>query len=362
MNNLFSDFLLLLFLSVFVYGIKPMKPISAINPDYLSIDTTKQYRGLFSILIVFHHLGQQSQVGYVFDDFVKYGFLAVGFFFFVSGYGMQKSYMSKGEAYRKKFLVKRIPSVLIPYLVVTALYWVVNYMNGKTYSVIEILTDTLHGEPIALYSWFIIIILLIYCFYWLLMSVCKKRYVLFLVLGGIGCMAWTAYCLLMSYGYWWYISTPAFLIGLFWAIYENTIIDVIKKNRWIIPCTWVLTCLLLVCGDQILLLPIPKIHTIRYFVCVMCFLFSVLFFSMKFIVGNKILSFFGDISLEIYLIHGLFILLYRSNIVNIENDSVLFVLVIVSSICSGLLLHFLFGKLLKSMKVVRTKILDSKKR
>ena len=54
--NLLIDILPISLAIVFLFGSHLCRPFSAINEDYLSLETTKYYRGLFALIIVFHHL------------------------------------------------------------------------------------------------------------------------------------------------------------------------------------------------------------------------------------------------------------------------------------------------------------------
>ena len=112
----------------------------------------------------------------LFQRFSRIGYLAVAVFFFYSGYGLMKKHISSPQYY-KKFLCNRIPTILIPYLVINVVYWLYYTGTGKVYSIKQIMIATFqNGAPIAKFSWYIIVILLFYLCFWLLMTIFKKHY------------------------------------------------------------------------------------------------------------------------------------------------------------------------------------------
>lgn len=162
------DLLLVPLLILFFYKAKPQKPLCSLNREgYLSLDTGKYYRGFFAIVVIFHHLAQATGTGMVFRYFKLVGYLAVAFFCFLSGYGLQKSYIAKGDRYRKGFILKRIPTILIPYIIITAIYWLAYvFIDGKYYSLRDIGIAIIKGVPIVSHSWYIISLLVFYVAYW----------------------------------------------------------------------------------------------------------------------------------------------------------------------------------------------------
>jgi hypothetical protein len=73
-----------LLVALIVYKARIIKPIHNLNTEnYLSIDTCQSYRGIFAIVVVFHHLAQRTECGGVFYFFTKVGYLAVAVFFFL---------------------------------------------------------------------------------------------------------------------------------------------------------------------------------------------------------------------------------------------------------------------------------------
>ena len=74
----------------------------------------------------------------------------------------------------------------------------------------------------------------------------------------------------------------------------------------------------------------------------LAFLLVVLLMLMKFRFQNPALSFLGTISFEIYGIHGLFMLLYRSGLCYMESPLLWGSAVLLSSIAAAWILHPVF--------------------
>lgn len=334
MHNIALDILPIALIAIFVSGMYPCER-SDINADYLSIETGNSFRGLFAIVVVFHHLSQRTSTGLLFRYFTEVGYLAVAVFFFFSGYGLQKSYITKGINYRKGFLFRRLPSVLAPYIIATALYWFQNFRRGVSYSTKDIITMAVTDHPIVSFSWFIINILAFYVAFWLLMFICRKHYLLMIFGAVLFNVCWVAYCIKMNLGIWWYRSSHLLVIGMFWAIYEEDILDEIKASyRVIVPITWSAFAVLFFFQEQILSL-FPILNLQYSLITAVVFVMSVLLFSMKIQIGNKVLAFLCNISLEIYLLHGLFI----SGLTDKTSELLWCVSILAGTIISAYILH-----------------------
>lgn len=359
LNNVVIDMLPLSLLLFFVYGAKLVKPLYSLNTEgYLSVDTSKYYRGLFASVILFHHLAQRTETGITFRCFSMVGFLAVAFFFFLSGYGLQKSYITKSDSYKKGFILKRIPSVLIPYIIITVFYWLMYLVGGQFYSLKDIIFAVIDGRPIVSYSWYIICILVFYVVYWLLMLICRKNYFLMILGGTVWYFLYAIFCIKMDYGDWWYNTSQLLIIGMFWATYERKIIGIIKKAYVVIaPVIWIVFIILFLFRSKIAaLINIPYISTIIKLFTAIFFVLSVIMFSFKIQIGNKVLGFLGEISLEIYISQGLFIQTLRSSYIYIENELLWCIAVLVGTIIFSYVLHIAFQFILKKYKLMLCKL------
>ncbi len=345
------DILPILLLVMICIGIKIRNPIKYFNDDYLSIETGKVYRGLLSVVVVLHHLALRTEGGVLFRGFAMVGSLAVAVFFFYSGYGLQKSYIRKKDEYRKGFILKRIPTILIPYIIVTGIYWGLSFVWGNGYSAKTVLVGLVKGAPIVSNSWYIITILLFYVAFWLLMLVCREHYPIMIAGGFVFYVIYAICCAVMGLGSWWYNSAYLAVVGMAWAIYEPKLTEFLKKHFFITPLVWVVFIILFVMKYKVApYIPFEGAILIFELAVTLFFTLSVILLSAKITIGNPVLNFLGEISLETYLIHGLFIQLFRSKVVNVSNELVWSILVLVCSIFSAYLLHLLFKLILSGYK------------
>ena len=83
--------------------------------NVLSMYHATLIKGLASINAVLCHLSFFYDGIIVLSAFNYIGYASVGFFFFLSGFGLMKQYLQK-EDYRYTFLKKRLGRIFIPYV------------------------------------------------------------------------------------------------------------------------------------------------------------------------------------------------------------------------------------------------------
>ena len=339
------DILPILLVAFFATGTRTVKPISAFNNDYLSVETGKNLRGLFSIVVIFHHLAFQTQEGILFRQFENFGILSVSVFFFLSGFGLQKSYMSS-ENYKKRFLLRRIPQVLFPYIAITAMYAIL----FRIYSIKQILLAIIQGFPIVDYSWYVISIIIFYFAFWILMETCKNNYFAMIIGACIYQVLYSVFCIKMGYPSFWYNSSYLLIFGMFWAVYEKRILEIVKKRYGFFSVIAWLGFLISFILKHNLNQHMDMISLVLTMLATILFVFCVLLFSMKVKSENLAFSFIGKISLEVYLVQGIFIRGFHSNFVHIKNETVYSILTVLCCLIFGTTFHFAFDKVLSEYK------------
>lgn len=304
--KLLLDVIPVLLLLLCLYKASFVKPVKAmIDKEYLSLNKCNSLRGISAITIVLHHVAINLKVGGIFHLFTKVGFFVVCIFFFLSGYGLQKSNIVKDD-YRKNFLRKRIPQVLIPYIVVNFFFLGMYTILGSKYSFGDIVTGIASGTTIVPYSWYIICILLFYIAYWLLMTIFKKNYVGIIVGAIIYYVLYVAFCILMGYGNWWYNSTILLIVGMIWATYEDRITKFISDHYLFVLCLIILIfCMYEVCDAKIK--GVGKLAAVIGSVPGICTTLLIVLIMMKVHFGNSITNKLGSISFEIYMLQGVMI-------------------------------------------------------
>ena len=345
----------ILFLLI-VYKIKIFNPVkNSFNEDYLSINTSNALKGIFSLIVIIHHLAQRINIDTEIFIRLKFiGFLAVALFFFLSGYGLQKQYITK-EDYKKKFLLKRLPSILFPYILFTFIYWLFYHILGTTFSFSDIFTSIYHGNPIVDNSWYIISIMVFYIFYYILMVIFKRKYLL-MILGSILLnYLYIKLCIHLDFGQYWYCCNHLFTLGLIIATYEKQIISFIKKIYIILlPIMCVLFHIVFSKLSYYVIkwwIPISKNYKL-FLLMSSSLLFVIIIFLLllKLKVGNKITESLGKRSLELYLTQGLFITLLRSDKIMIENDILYIVYTLIGTIIVAYIINLFDKFILKKYK------------
>lgn len=331
----FIDWMFVLGLVILVFGMKITRE-ETINKDYLSVRHCNAVRGYFSLMPLLVHIANCIQYNEFTGWFTTNGNAIVGGFFFFTGFGLMKQYVHK-EGYDKGFLLKRLPKVLIPYIIMTFVYWVADFIFlGFLYPVSGIFHAIACGVPIVTYSWYIIHVLAFYVLFFVLMKLCKKHYLL-MVLGGVVYYILTAALFVhRGFGMHWYQTSLALPIGMAFAVYEEKIYKFMSKYYYYVAlAVLAVTFVVYEYGLGGFYKLFPEDYSIHN-VCVSTLMvICIIVVMMKITFDNKVLQFLGKISFEIYLIHGLVILAARNDRLYIENEMVFSIVVIVVTIVAS---------------------------
>lgn len=95
----------------------------------LSVYNTTMIKGFAAISVVFCHLSFFYDGIIVLPAFNHIGYASVGFFFFLSGFGLMKQYLKRKD-YRSSFLKKRAGRIVIPYILFNMIYWLYYSANS----------------------------------------------------------------------------------------------------------------------------------------------------------------------------------------------------------------------------------------
>lgn len=335
------DLLPLGLLALCLWRLRFAKPLlSGMHEDNLSRESAASLRGLLALVVIFSHLNIWRSGGFIFPWFGKVGNLTVSVFFFLSGYGLQKQHMSR-ENYARGFLKKRLLTVALPYVLATALYWVYYLWLGREYTLLQVVTSLFRGNPIAAFSWYILASLSFYVGFWLIMVSCRKRYGAMVLCTLLWYGLYTAFCVMMNYGTWWYISAFAAVLGVAWAVYEQPLRPWLERNY-----SYVLICAVLALIGMVLLSrqlsEVPVAGQISNVAEAAVFASCVILITFKLSPGNPVSKFLGQLSMELYLMHGLAMMLWNNSLVRIKNDLLYCLLVLVTSVVLALILHIAF--------------------
>ena len=324
------------------------KSIFNSNNDVLDKYNSNKIKGLLAILIIMHHLSIYIKDVILFKILTIIGIIAVSAFFFYSGYGLMTSYLKK-ESYLKDFLNKRIMKIVIPYII-AIIFTGLAYLLTRQLTPRKIFNSLVEGEPIVRFSWYVLAIIILYIVFYLSAKFLKKKKMINIaVFGGT-----ILYCIVVNnvlgFNNWWVNSCFAFFIGIFWASYKERYAITLKDKNKIIRYAIILLIILFVIigfqfftseyaamdiinntnlADDIMKQPIPVINMNIICIILLFMLFNIL---EKVRLNDKVFTFLGNISFEIYLYHGLIMYLLRNPCYYCRIDYIYAILVIGLSI------------------------------
>ena len=334
------DVFILLLISLFVYL------IPRTDVDYLSNKSTRSLKGLLAILIIFHHVSQKITTGENFSNFEYMGRYIVALFFFLSGYGLYFQY-SNNVNYLENFLRKRLARIFIPFYVFIVIYVFYRATLGEVVNVDFFLSFWKDHSNIVYNGWFVNSIIVLYVIFYV--SFKKKDskssfYMLtFLILVYI---FWKAY---QNHGDWEYVSIMAFLLGVFWMKNRAFIDKFIEKNYFVFLVSF--SILMYVFRHyEAIMKNIGLTNKYVYYgivgnLCTMIFVVYFLLLTNKLDFSNKYLDFLGDISFEIYMIHGLVMHYLGKFLVSSSVNDVIYTIVV-------LLVSIVFAYYIKKLIIV----------
>lgn len=343
------------------------------NDEFMSLKQTKALQGFTAFCIMFHHIGQKTCANWLpkqyiihgLDVFVPIGYYFVGIFLLCSGYGLLKSYREK-ENYLKGFFVRRMLPVILAYYSTGIIFLIVRIVMKEKMSTAQFiyyLTGLKLSNP---NTWFVIALPILYLGFYLSHKFIKNKDVaLFLTCLWVFVYTFIGTCIdhnnWWMRGEWWYNCVHFFTIGLLFARFEKQIITHVKKYYYI----YLIIAFIGIFGFYALSEYTQNTFSyygenfhanfkvLRRWVCLLSqmlascsFVFFVFMLGMKIKIGNKVLAFMGGITLEFYLIHGLFIELFGFNFIDvakslyyIKNVALLVLIVFIPSIPAALLLQ-----------------------
>lgn len=294
------------------------------NEEFWGKAQTKAIQGICAIIIILHHMSQKTSASWVPDEFrvhglepfVSLGFLMVGVFFFCSGYGLYRSLKAK-EDYLNGFIGKHFRPIILIYIIANAVY----YLVGNVYS----------G-----YNWYIYAILYLYMAFYVSFGFIKKEAASIGVLAGFIAL-YMAVCDLLVVGTWCYNTVGVFFAGLMFAKYCDRIVGFIRRKyiACLITCAVILVAAF--AGAEILTGVVGEMtETVPYNAArfgalaaqlVASTAFPVLLFivSQKVRIGGKALEFLGSMTLELYMIHVLYVEMFGYCFSNLENGDVCYI-------------------------------------
>lgn len=333
--------------------------IKGFNEDFVSLNKTKALRGLAALGVILHHVSQQGAFRQTntLVFFADIGIYFVAIFFFCSGYGLVKSYLTKKD-YLNGFIKNRIvKTLLVPFWVNSILYALFFYfVIGAHYPVAKWICGITGITLINEYAWFPIVISILYLAFYFVYKNCKSFAKGNIILAAVilllaslfwigGHFAWwngpsnwylddalweqkkwwMDLKLLWFSGEWWVNTCVAFLFGIVFGQNEEKVILWFKKFYWgklisavviFAGCLWLQSFGMSHFGYWSELSgngPGIGAKAITWFLqqpSIIMFIVVLFMLMMKFNTENPVTRFFGNISLETYLMNFMAVLLF----------------------------------------------------
>lgn len=222
----------------------------------------------------------------------------VGVFFFLTGYGLNKSLLAKGDAYMSHFPQKRFSAIIPSFIISIVLFQIVLFVCGNL-NLSGVMEELATGKTSHLlpYCWFVIIVSIVYMLFYF-SSVVSDKKVVRAIIFSIFILLLYIIIRKMKFESYWYISLTPILVGYLYAIYED------KINKWptrimvtliglasslALSYHWVFSDILMAFA------PIVVIYVLH---------------SLE-VTTSKSLHFLGKISYELYLVHGIVIYVFK---------------------------------------------------
>lgn len=338
-------------------GIKPSKLRDWLE-EPLSLDKSKAIQGFAAVAIIVHHLSQElAEKAGAIGFFTELGVLFVGIFFFFSGYGLYTSLKTK-ENYLKGFLKKRLVTILIPFYMCILVFTVAACIGGMKFTPVQLLGILSGWFLINQHMWYIVEIAILYLAFYIIYHLIKNRTAATVVMG-IFVIAMMAGSLVLCHGKdmsasgwfqgeWWYNSSFLFVIGIIVSKHSEGLRRIARKGYIVLLVIFGTLTGLLGPQTQYMLknysywseIPGETRAILDKLRClsvqlpwIICFVIFLLLVMMRVRFGNPVLKFLGSISLELYLIHNLFLTgLHNSAMFNVKSPGMYVILTILMSV------------------------------
>ena len=309
------------------------------NEECTSLRQMSMLKGAMAFCVALHHMAQKTcapwhdpkVIVHGLDVFVPIGYLFVAVFLFCSGFGLYRSLETK-PGYLQGFLQRRILPIVAAFYLSELIHLMIRAVMGEPMDSLAVLwyLSGLHmANPNA---WYVIVIPFFYLSFYLAFRFCKREQT---------AIAWVfaftlAYTLLGASldhpngwwmrGEWWYNSILLFPLGLLAARHEQDLTRFFRKRYgfWLVfslIAVFVLYSLSIQVTDHWFGYygetwgdPLRIPHRLgsalsQWLVCV-AFVSFLFLFQMKVRIGNPLLALLGSVTLEFYLMHGIFVDLF----------------------------------------------------
>lgn len=339
-------------LAVFAVLIAPVRIGSfENNREYLNKDNMNKIKGIACIMVVICHVTSQLEGEGILALTANLGYLAVGLFFFWSGYGLMYS-LSNKQNYLSGFIVRRFIPVLLPFWVTNILFLIRNtiffHQNPDAGTIFRSIIGL---ELINKQAWYVQVILVVYILFFICCKVLKEKKKVIYAMTLLVLISNLAFIITSQYALG---QSLLFVIGMWTAFYSE---NKMFRHKLATVLMFVLTALTYLYYTVIRWhVPIGDIRLLNNLVMTVSqcgFTLCCMILWRKIKINSKISEYIGHISYEVYLVQQLcidaciFAFAGKSHTLTLVSSILLTVL-------AGWIIHKLLNPLVKRIIFVYT--------
>lgn len=308
----------------------------------LSRDKSNAVKGVFAILIVFHHFSTTCDIS-SFSEFRQWGAIIVSVFFFMSGYGLGRSITLKGMAYLSNFLSHRLwKSVILPYAIALIIFLV--YLNVDVPDASTLVGDWSRGFTLLPNAWFIVALALMYLGFYFINKTSGRCHVVKMFL-------YTLVYIIIVYSIGfercWYVSVIMFPLGMLYAEKENELVTLFNRYKariWLIPLMMGITGICFIMQTVVL-------SIVAFMALTIALVFVMTSTEVERIGKIGVFSFLSAISYEIYLCHGVAMKMCRGEYLNISDDWMFVIAVVALTLILASVVKYIVSRLAGTSRI-----------
>lgn len=248
----------------------------------MKLENEKNIKLILAIWIILSHLPSMKVLG-------AYNYLPVAGFFFLSGYGL----MMKSKSNSKYNLLKSILKIYIPYMVATIIYTII----FNNYNLLMLLKQITLINVDLPYGWYIRTQIILYIIWFIANNSKNKNWKIF-----ISFILVLIYSILFRYTgqiLTSYKTVFAFVVGLWYAMYENKVFKYINLYSCVFCGVVSLAIRFIVTDNETIF------DSVLYNLSGILFCFLLVYSIYKINIKNKKIDFLKNMSLELYLVQGI---------------------------------------------------------
>lgn len=227
------------FILILLLPMLALKPRKSTDPCILDSKSTTCIKGILCIYVMLHNLGLDLE-NTEFKELVceHAGGVGVGLFFFLSAFGIIRSYQAHGNKYLIKLLFVHIPKLWLVAVFINALTYL-SFSRG-TYEPVDMWLRILNFDifnnfhRINRHGWYIASIIALYLIFALVYFACSKlkndkRLIIACVIMSLVAIGLRVWARIADQGGMYTREMPAFAIGCIYATFYDKINELAKK-------------------------------------------------------------------------------------------------------------------------------------